>query len=178
MAYQCMSCMLMWKDKKYYDTEGTRVMPACPECRSREHVVSVYKHRTKKEMTNEPRIKQLSEFGIISDIDTGRMAKWEMGETHTVTGVVMLTGEFGGYPGFEVETGELLFAGGVAVMRTADSMKEVFSQFPNIGFELVLQEKESRNGRIYNVLVELPKEAPKQKTPKEPKDKEPVEPIK
>ena len=112
------------------------------------------------------RTKRLSEFGIISDIDTGRMAKWEIGEVHTVTGVVMLTGEFGAYPGFEVETGELLFAGGVAVMRTAESIKEVFGQFPNVGFELALQEKESKNGRIYNILVEVTKEAPKQKEKK------------
>lgn len=103
------------------------------------------------------KMRQLSEFGIVTDVDTDSMEKWEIGDTHVITGVMILSGEYGPYPAFEAEQGKVLIVGGQVVMRTAEQLKDVFGQFPNISFELTLQEKESKTGRMYNILVEKAK---------------------
>ena len=101
--------------------------------------------------------RKLSEFGIVTDIDTENMDKWEMGDKHIITGVVLLSGEYGPYPGFETEDGKILIVGGQVIMRTAEQLKEVFGQFKDVSFNLELQEKESKTGRMYNVLLEVNK---------------------
>lgn len=100
-------------------------------------------------------VKKLSEFGINLDINTDNAEKWVPDEEHTVTGVHILNGEHGEYPAFIGEDGKLLIAGGTVVTRTAHQLAEIFQNFPKTAFKLVLKQKESGTGRIYNVLVEV-----------------------